>query len=52
MEIDKCIGGFDMIKIPLFMDADDYLQNPIMRRFLREHKLDFVENRARVCIAK
>ena len=46
MEIDKCIGGFDMIKIPLFMDADDYLQNPIMRRFLREHKLDFVENRA------
>ena len=23
-----------------------YLQNPIMRRFLREHKLDFGENRA------
>lgn len=34
------------MNIPNFMDKDDYLQNPIMRRFLKEHKLEFVENRA------
>lgn len=28
------------------MDKDDYLQNPIMRRFLKKHNLEFVENRA------
>lgn len=33
------------MNIPNFMDKDDYLQNPIMRRFLKEHKLEFVENR-------
>ena len=35
-----------MLKIPDFLDRDDYLQNPIMRRFLKTHKIDFVENRA------
>lgn len=35
-----------MLKIPTFMDKDDYLQNPIMRRFLKDHGLEFVENRA------
>lgn len=34
------------MKIPSFFDRDDYLQNPIMRRFLKEHNLEFVENRA------
>lgn len=34
------------MKIPYFMDKDDYLQNPIMRRFLKEHNLEFVVNRA------
>ena len=34
------------MKIPEFLDRDDYLQNPIMRRFLKEHKIEFVENRA------
>ena len=34
------------MKIPDFLDRDDYLQNPIMRRFLKEHKIEFVENRA------
>lgn len=28
------------------MNVDDYLQNPIMRRFLKEHKLDFAQTRA------
>lgn len=28
------------------MDRDNYLQNPIMRRFLKEHKLDLVTSRA------
>jgi len=32
--------------IPSFLDRDDYLQNPIMRRFLKERKMEFVENRA------
>ncbi len=32
--------------IPEFLDRDDYLQNPIMRRFLKEHNLKFVETRA------
>ncbi|MDD3278646.1 MAG: hypothetical protein PHG16_07145 [Lachnospiraceae bacterium] len=34
------------MNIPNFMDKDDYLQNPIMRRFLKERDLEFVENRA------
>ena len=34
------------MKIPEFLNRDDYLQNPIMRRFLKEHNLEFVENRA------
>lgn len=34
------------MKIPDFLNRDDYLQNPIMRRFLKNHNLDFVENRA------
>ncbi|MDE5781494.1 MAG: hypothetical protein K2I03_08460 [Lachnospiraceae bacterium] len=34
------------MRIPDFLDRDDYLQNPIMRRFLKEHKIEFVENRA------
>jgi hypothetical protein len=34
------------MKIPDFLNRDDYLQNPIMRRFLKEHDLEFVENRA------
>lgn len=33
------------MKIPDFLSRDDYLQNPIMRRFLKEHGLKFVENR-------
>ena len=32
--------------IPAFMDRDDYLQNPIMRRFLRDHNIDLVNSRA------
>ena len=35
-----------MLTIPNFMDKDDYLQNHVMRYFLKIHKLDFVENRA------
>lgn len=34
------------MKIPDFLDRDDYLQNPIMRRFLKIHNLEFVDNRA------
>ena len=34
------------MKIPDFLDRDNYLQNPIMRRFLKEHKIELVENRA------
>ena len=34
------------MKVPYFMNKDDYLQNPIMRRFLKKHNMDFVENRA------
>lgn len=33
------------MKIPDFLNRDDYLQNPIMRRFLKEHKIELVENR-------
>jgi len=33
------------MKIPNFLIKDAYLQNPIMRRFLKEHKLDFVDNK-------
>ena len=29
-----------------FLNRDDYLQNPIMRRFLKEHNVKLVENRA------
>lgn len=34
------------MKIPVYLDRDNYLQNPIMRRFLKEKRLEFVENRA------
>lgn len=34
------------MQIPAFLDRDNYLQNPIMRRFLKEHKINFVDNRA------
>lgn len=34
------------MKIPAYLDRDNYLQNPIMRRFLKEKNLEFVENRA------
>ncbi len=34
------------MNIPDYFDRDNYLQNPIMRRFLKERELDFVENRA------
>lgn len=34
------------MKIPVYLDRDNYLQNPIMRRFLKAKKLEFVENRA------
>lgn len=45
MVVDECIGGLKM-KIPTFLDKDDYLQNPIMKRFLKNHKLESIENRA------
>lgn len=32
--------------IPAFLDRDDYLQNPIMRRFLKDHNIDLVNSRA------
>lgn len=35
-----------MLTIPHFMDKDDYLQNPVMRHFLKERGLNLVENRA------
>lgn len=34
------------MKIPKFLDRDNYLQNPIIRRFLKEHKIELVNNRA------
>lgn len=34
------------MRIPDFLNRDDYLQNPIMRRFLKEHDIEFVDNRA------
>lgn len=34
------------MEIPAFLDRDDYLQNPILRRFLKDHNLDLVYNRA------
>ena len=34
------------MKIPSFLDRDNYLQNPIMRRFLKEHNLELVSTRA------
>lgn len=34
------------MKIPEYLDRDNYLQNPIMRRFLKDRMLKFVENRA------
>lgn len=33
------------MRIPTYLDRDDYLQNPIMRRFLKENKIDFVYTR-------
>lgn len=33
------------MKIPKFLDRDNYLQNPIMRRFLKERGLRLVESR-------
>jgi hypothetical protein len=36
----------EVMKIPSFLDRDDYLQNPVMRRFLKVHGLELVENRA------
>lgn len=35
-----------MMRIPHFMDQDDYLQNPLLKRFLREHNIGHNENRA------
>ena len=34
------------MRIPEFLNRDDYLQNPILRRFLKEHQLKFVDTRA------
>ena len=34
------------MRIPEFLNRDDYLQNPILRRFLKDHRISFVENRA------
>ncbi len=34
------------MKIPSFLDRDNYLQNPIMRRFLKANKLEMVNTRA------
>lgn len=34
------------MSIPAFLDRDDYLQNPVMRRFLKKHKVELANNRA------
>ena len=34
------------MNIPDFLNRDDYLQNPIMRRFLKDRQINLVENRA------
>lgn len=34
-----------MMKIPNFLSRDDYLQNPVMKKFLKEHKIKLVETR-------
>lgn len=34
------------MQIPAYLNRDDYLQNPIMRRFLKDKKIEFVETRA------
>ena len=34
------------MKIPSFLDKDNYLQNPIMRRFLKQNNIKFVETRS------
>lgn len=34
------------MNIPKFLDRDNYLQNPIMRRFLKARKIELVDNRA------
>ena len=34
------------MRIPLFLDKDNYLQNPIMRRFLKQNNIKFVETRS------
>ena len=38
--------GLTQMKIPTFMDRDEYLQNPIMRRFLKVHGLELTNSRA------
>ncbi|MFR0842733.1 MAG: hypothetical protein ACLSH0_16840 [Mediterraneibacter faecis] len=34
------------MNIPHFIDRDDYLQNPVMRKFLKSNNISLVENRA------
>lgn len=34
------------MSIPAFLDRDDYLQNPVMRRFLKKNKLGLANSRA------
>lgn len=34
------------MSIPAFLDRDDYLQNPVMRRFLKKHKIELANSRA------
>lgn len=34
------------MKIPSFLSKDNYLQNPIMRRFLKQYNIKFVETRS------
>lgn len=35
-----------MLKIPYFLDKENYLQNPIMKKFCKEHHIDVPETRA------
>lgn len=44
--IKEKIEGDLKVNIPHFIDSDDYLQNPIMRRFLKSNNIKLVENRA------
>ena len=32
------------MSIPAFLDRDDYLQNPVMRRFLKKHKIELANS--------